>query len=574
MKRLVLVLTAVVLLGGCTTIPSSSSPQVVRSVARGTSSVTPRPNITPAPGLGPFDVVNDFIDDAVYADAGHSTARQFLTTAAARKWQDEPTVIVDETRVGDPVISGNSATVVVTGRRIGQLDASGVFTPVLKGMGTGDEEPFSYTLSRVAGQWRIDQLASGVLISQSAFTATYRARRVYFFNLAGSILVPDLRYTPLEGQSLATWLLQQLLAGPRPELSQSVTNELPDQVGRTSTVQIGDPVSVEIPGSSNLDVTSRNGLAAQLAFTLGQAQFGSVRLTDGGNTVQVPQVQRDTFNIQDFSSNSPDNEIPGATVYFVRDGAVYDQNALALKSQLGQPARNLVSVAIRRSGNLLEAAGITAADRLVIGDDTRLTPVPLPGPPSSRPEWAPQGDEVWLGVGDHGGIYRVVSGQSARPVSVTNQLGGVPGGAVTTIRFSPDGSRVALVVDQPSGHGSVWVGSVVTSGSDVRIDSLELLTPARLAVTDLAWADPTRLLLIAAAPGAQDQLWGMLCDGSELSPQTTVGLPGPPTAITTALQLSPVVAAGGDIFELDGTSWVNLGKSKLAVPGLNPSYAP
>ncbi|HEX2903912.1 MAG TPA: LpqB family beta-propeller domain-containing protein [Jatrophihabitans sp.] len=560
-------------LAGCTTIPTSSSPEVVRSVPQGASSVAPRPNISPAPGLGPYDIVNDFLGAGVDADAGHSTARQFLTTAAARKWQDEPTVIVDETRVGDPIISGSTATVVVTGRRVGQLDASGVYTPTLKGMGTGDEEPFTYTLTRVAGQWRIDQLGTGVLISQSEFAATYRARRIYFFNSAGSILVPDLRYTPLEGQSLATWLLQQLLAGPRPELAQSVTNEVPDQVGKPS-VQIGDPVTVEIPGSQNLDVTSRNGLAAQLAFTLGQAQFAELRLTDGGKIVQVPQVQRDAFSAVDFASNSPDNAIPGASVYFVRDGAVYDDTGTPLKSPLGLPARDLASVAVRRSGNVLEAAGVTVTGKLVAGDENRLSPIALPAAPQSRPEWAPQGDEIWVGVGSHGAIYRLVSGQRPRPVSVTNQTGGAPNGAVTAIRFSPDGARVAMVIRTPGGPGAVWVGSVVTSGSDVRIDSLELETPPRLSVSDLTWADPTKLLLIAAAPGAQAQLWDMLSDGSQLAPQSSVGLPGAPTAITAALQQNPVVSAGGDIFELSNGSWDNLGKSKLAVPGTNPCYAP
>lgn len=560
-------------LAGCTTIPTGSSPDVVRSLPAGTSTAAAHPNLTPVPGAGPHDVVQSFIDAGVDADAGHSTARQFLTTTAARKWQDDPTVIVDATLVGQPSISGNSATVPVTGRRVGLLNANGVFSPMLKGMGTGDEETFSYALIKVGGQWRIDQLQPGVLIAQASFSSIYRARQLYFFDSAESILVPDLRYTPLEGQPLASWLLAQLLAGPRPELAQSVTNEVPDQVGKPS-VQIGDPITVELPGTQQLDAAGRNGLAAQLAYTFGQVQFAQLRLTDSGRTVRIPQAQGDTFSSLDFTSAGPANSVPGAAVYFLRDGSVYGSDGTPLKNELGQPGRNLTSIAIRQSGISMEAAGVTTAGKLVLGDESRLVPVSLPQRPVSRPEWNPQGDEVWVGVGNHNAIYRVVSGQHARPVSVTSQVVGLPNGQVTTIRFSPDGVRVALVIKPPNSHGTVWIGSVVASGSDVRIDSLEPITPGRMAVTDLAWADPTKLLIIAAAPGAQAEVSEMLSDGSLISAQSNSGLPGTPTAITAALQENPVVAANGYLMQLNGSGWTNLNKSKTPVPGTNPIYAP
>ena len=251
----------VLLVAGCGGIPESSAPQVVRTVERGPTSITAEPRATPQPGDGPSDVVKKFVQAGTDADAGHSTSRQFLTTATARRWQDNPTVILDETNIGDATLSGDSATVPVTGRRVGQIDANGVFSPILKGTGTGDEETFNFNLAKISGYWRMDQLQPGVLISEPAFSSAFRQRELYFFDATRPVLVPDLRYTPLLGQALAGWLLTELLAGPRPELAQNLVSEVPTQAGKPSA-QVGDPLTVEIPGAAQLDAGGRNGLAA------------------------------------------------------------------------------------------------------------------------------------------------------------------------------------------------------------------------------------------------------------------------------------------------------------------------
>jgi hypothetical protein len=574
-KRLVLLALTLLLVAGCTTIPSSSSPLVVRTLPRAAASDSPRPNVTPQPGAGPFDIVNTFVLAGVDADAGHSTARQFLTNTAARKWQDNPTVILDETNVGDATISGDTATVAVSGRRVGMLDAGGIFSPTLKGMGAGDEETFNFRLTRVGGQWRIEQLQPGVLISQAAFAAYYRLRKLYFFDSTETILVPDPRYSPLEGQPLASWLLNQLLAGPRPELAQSVLNEAPDQVGKPS-VQVGNPIVAEMPGTAQLDAAGRNGLAAQLAFTLGQVQFAGaeLQLTDSGKTVRVPAASGALFSTANFTAASPDNVVPGVRGYFVRYGALFDDTGVAVPNPLGQQARNFSSVAVRRtSSESLQVAGVTAAGQFVIGDEHKLSTIKLPVPAASRPDWRPYADDVWLGAGDRGAIYRITNGQSPRPVSVSSQVGGLPLGKVIALRLSPDGVRVALVIRGQNGRGTAWVGSVVTSGSDVRVDSLEPITPPAMTVTDLAWSDPTRLLLVAAAPGAEAKVWQVLSDGSQLAGETTAGLPGSPTSIAGASQQEPLVAANGLILKLEGSSWQNLTGTASAVSGANPVYA-
>jgi hypothetical protein len=584
MSKLWLGLAAVLLvLTGCTGIPSSSAPQVVRTVGRSsTPDATETTHIAPQPEDSPHEVVSNFVLAGSDAGALHSTARQFLTTRASTGWKDNPTVILEEANTGDAVISGDTATVPVTGRRIGQLDANGIFSPTLKGMGTGDLETFNFNLVRTSIGWRIDHLQPGVLIDSQSFTRYYQPRALYFMDSTQSIVVPDLRYSPLPHGQLANWLLTELIAGPRPDLAQSVINAVPDQVAKPS-VQIGNPTIVDLPGVGQLDVASRNALATQLAFTLGQVddvEFsgGRLEITDSGKPVPIPAASGLQFPTGSFCSAStePIALCPGAgsdgELYFLRYGSVLPANP----TLAGLPNRNFSSVALRQgSAKTLQAAGLVGSSQLQIGSDQTFVSTRLPHPATSRPEWEPYSDNVLIGVGNR--IYRVTSGGPAVPVSLTSDVGALPAGQIIAVRLSSDGDRVALVIQGPAG-GTAWVGSVVTAGSDVRIESLTPVTPPALAVTDVAWTTSTRLALVAAEPGAEARVWPVYSDGSQLGrPLSNVHLPGPPTAIAGGQGQPTVVSVGSasssSIWRAVSSGWKSLSGTDALEYGSNPVYA-
>jgi hypothetical protein len=574
-SALAALLSAALVLAGCTGVPTDSAPLVVRTVDRGGPGVS-QAKLTPKAGADTRTIVTNFLDAGVAADAGHSQARQFLTSAAARKWQDATVTVVDSWAVGVQTLTGHGATIVVTGRRVGQLDASGVFSPSLKGTGVGDRETFTFDLIQTEGQWRIDQLQPGVLINQSAFERSYLPHELYFYDLSETTLVPDLRYCALNGQALATWLLAALLAGPRPELAQAVINEVPDQVGRATVVD-SDPILVEMPGTSQLDDRGRDRLASQLAYTLAQIRFvpgAQLKLTDSGRALAIPAAHGATFSAVNFSSAGPDSVAPGVQPYFLRDGAVIGGiDNKPVGGVLGQPGRGLTSVALRRNaaGDLQVAA--VAGNRFEMGSTTKLSKVTLPAGALSRPEWRPHADDAWIGVGSKGAIFRVGPDGVPKPVSITSPVGGLPPGQVLALRFSSDGVRLAAVLRGADATLTAWIGSLVTSSSDVRIDSFEPLTPARLVVSDLAWADATKLLLIAGAPNDETRVWQVLSDGSGLTGVTNLGLPGPPISIAAASQQSPLVSASDSIWTQRGSLWTPFPGS-TPTPGINPVYAP
>ena len=253
---------------------------------------------------------------------------------------------------------------------MGQLDSAGVYTPTLKNLGKGDLETFTYRLVKIADHWRIDQLPPGVLVDQAAFGTSFTpaSTTLYFLNSAGPdnsqlTLVPDVRYSSLTGQALASWLLVQLLAGPRPELAQAVFSEVPEQVGKP-TVQLGDQITVEMPTASQLDDAGRNALAAQLAYTFSSFEYTGAQLTitDGGRPVQIPDAHGTTFSYQNtFNVVSPANAST-ANAYYLRGGAVIDaSHDQPLQGLLGQPGQ-LDSVALLDNGSGRAAGGRCLAE--------------------------------------------------------------------------------------------------------------------------------------------------------------------------------------------------------------------
>ena len=152
----------------------------------------------------------------------------------------------------------NQATHSVTfyGRVLGTLNAAGIYTPSLQGIGEGGaERQFRYTITKFRGQNRIDQLPDGLLLTDEHFRAAFQQQVLYFYDASETYLVPDVRWNALsDTAALATWLMSQLVAGSRPELQNEVsTDTLPTQAdAQNLTVHLGSPTKIEIPGSSLL----------------------------------------------------------------------------------------------------------------------------------------------------------------------------------------------------------------------------------------------------------------------------------------------------------------------------------
>ncbi len=570
-RRLAAVLLVAALsLIGCTGVPTSSSPEVVKPVGVATAGAGPA--VTPAPDADPRTMVRDFLAANALADEHHTSAREFLTPDAKNRWSDTTVTVVASEQISNYV----HGSVTVHGQKLGTVSALGIYTPVLQGNGA-TPVPFTFGMRKIDDQWRIDTLTSGLILTSDDFQRVYEQHKIYFWDLMEHRLIPDPRYTALSDSLLANWLMGQLASAPRPELQNAVSSELPAQTdARRVTVILGSPVTIEVPGANQLDLATRARLAGQVALTLDQVTPGSVMsILDGGRPVVVSSAGSTRFTATGIAA--PANPArPSPRLFYIRNHAVVDASGRPLPGELGSGADNLtsISLAAKAGSKDLLAAGTSGPDNnatLLVGTrSSGLRATSLRGR-LSRPTWAPGLDEVWVGDGSR--VYRVSHG--GRPSDVPVAGANAPTGRVSALRFSPDGSRVAMVLSgNDEASAQVWVGLVVRASgqAQVRVDSLEPISPQRIVVSDVAWNDELKLFTIGTVPGSgEGHVYEVQVDGSLWTSRTgTEDLPGPPDSITVAEGVPAWVSVGGTVWAQTGGSWASPNGSTSGCT--NPTY--
>jgi hypothetical protein len=566
-------------LAACTTVPTSSAPSVVNQVpinGLGQQSCPP-----PQKGALPTEVVQSFLNANGGTDPDHTCARGLLTGEQTSRWSDDTATVVDRPVVGLAVGNNRVTRVTVSGREIGTLDASGVYTPSLRGDGTGTGgSPISqtYLLRRIrGGEWRIDGLQKGLLLSSGQFEQQYRQFLVYFYDVSEDHLVPDPRYTQLaDPKAVTSWLVQQIAAGPPGGLQTGLPNQTQANLVHIEKFPVAGsdaPIKITIPGASHLDAENRDRLAGQIAATLAQEpQSGPIEITEpaGGPAMAVPAVAARVFT-PDQMAQRYQVPTPPSRLFYVDGGAVFQENGHRLAGKVGSGAYGLDSVAVTQgAGHSLLVAGVRPAGKqqvLDIGTADQLIATPVHGD-LSRPTWAPDVKEVWIGEGSK--LERVSITGAVHTVPV-DTVGGRAVGRVLAVRLSPEGSRVAMVLQSPSGDTQVYIGAVIRGTAEVRVAGLAPISPQGVKITDIAWNDTLKLFAI----GVDDSTgsWGLYevqSDGSLWALRSSSGLPQAPESVTVAANSLAAVSTGGTVWQQHGGSWQALVGGETH--GSNPVY--
>ena len=174
----------------------------------------------PRPGMSSSEVVQGFLDASASFDGGHAVARQYLTAEASADWETNSGVTVYD---GVPALSELGSAVVMAVREAGTIAENGRYEV----KGPAAEFRTTFDLTKVDGEWRIEDLPQGLLLSQSDVDRAFRSFSVYFFNPAFETLVPDPRMVPVIGPGLATTLVRRLVAGPSDWLQPAVRTGFP-----------------------------------------------------------------------------------------------------------------------------------------------------------------------------------------------------------------------------------------------------------------------------------------------------------------------------------------------------------
>jgi hypothetical protein len=488
-------------LGACAQIPTSGP------VLAGNADVDTQVDIAivaqgPKPGVGPESIVSGFLGAAVAAATSpkeFETAREFLTEDVAETWDPEPAVrvireapLAELSRPGIEVEDADTVEVVVNATTIATLDSAGTYTEV----GDPREVGYRFTLVRVGDEWRISVLDDGVIVPANLFANQYRATRLYFPAATDTKnLVPDLRWFPRRNwRSVA---VEEMLAGP-PEWLQGATQSLVPEGTQLSSASVRESDGEEVVAVrlseqiASAAAQQRSVIAAQLSATFSEGAgrtvpvelySGTSRLAVDAAAVHLPGTAGKALAVQD------------GDIRLVNDGLLEEYETTADLSAVSDPTALAVS---------------PAGAPLVVRDGTdQILNLTDDGPVemfAGSDLAAPSVDTfgfVW--TSGRAGALRV-AGELVDELSLKPEW--LAGRKVISVSVSPEGSRVAVVSEAPSGT-QVHVAGIVRDEEDTPADLTPPLSVAGPVddIEEARWSGTTTLALLTRGADGTSGVW-------------------------------------------------------------------
>lgn len=548
-------LLAGTLLVSCASLPESSTPEAIGTIDRAPAN----DNLAaPAPGREPDLLLRDFFKASTDPSARHRAARQFLTPAASQGWDDgASTTIVEKIDVLPESRTQDHATYLIRANRVGQLQPGGVYQAQ---EGTLEAR---IGLSRSNGEWRIDDLPPGVIMDRPQFLNSYQRRSLYFLDPTGTATVPDPRWISADREELTGELIGLLIDGPKPPLASGVRNLLGEKVslrgpitkadGRTESVGVGlGGIRIDLTGVENYSATARQLLAAQIVWTLANAEVSGpyVLLADGR---PLDENHPDGWTTVDVAALNPlASDDVDLGLHAVASGAlvaVADTQVTPAPGYFGTVS-NLVSAALSRDGNYVAAVADTGrpdvANALMVGSyDGGAFPV-VDGTTITRPSWAPDDSAAWAVI-DGNRVVRAVRDAATGQVSLMDvEADEVTAlGRITELRLSRDGVRAGLIVE-----GKVYVAVLVPQQGGEFV--LTAPTPVAIGLgspaLSLDWSTSETIVVARATPDTPVAMVSV--DGSRLDTLPGRNLTAPVSSVDASASIEFVTDARG-VFQLD-----------------------
>jgi Lipoprotein LpqB beta-propeller domain/Sporulation and spore germination len=552
---------------GCANIPVTSPPQVipqsVPAAAPAAGGDLRYDGIVPRRGESPEDIVRDFLRAGGSIERSHTRARAYLTARASKKWNDNAgAVVIDNSFYLDARQGGS--VILLSAQRHGRVNDDGSYVP-----GEG-ASPYTFRLTKVDGEWRIDNPPPGLLIEMSTFESAYRAYEVYFLNATGTKVVPDTRWYSAPPDSLATLLVTALERGPSKWLEDAVQSDLNGVTLRTNIVQERDRVKVNLTGLGDQADTLTPGGFAQLVWTLSQLGVGGVEVYADGQLIKpagAPDLALQ--QLSDWRGFDPNGLSVNASGYFIRDGAVWTTKDAPLAGPAGRSSFRAVSVAASIDERSVAVVRRTATGgrALYVGAPGSLRST-VSGTTLSRPTWGSETREVWTVRDGHEVVLVTLNGHASRvDVPQVQEIG-----PIRSLSLSRDGARVAVVAG-PAGRERLWVGVVLRDNGATQIQGLRWLDFGDTPVSDVSWTDAGTVIALTRSGEQDSTLYSVdVNGGTPALLVSTTGLPGPPTAVAAGPTLLTIAAGTLWRTPVASESWTKVedrrgGESAPAYPG-------
>jgi hypothetical protein len=530
------------MLAGCVGIPSSSGVNVGGTISDNGSQQAPADlPLPPRKGESKEEILSDFMGAVTSPDNDYGIAKQFLTTAAAKKWNPTKSVLIRQSPPNpQPQPDGSIDYPVVTKASV---DASGVYSQ----QSSSSTQLLQFGFKKVGGEWRISRLADGTVVSNTSFGQVFSEQALYFFDPSYQFLVPDVRWFPT-GSTQPTAIVSALLGGPSSWLDGGeVVTAFPQKAEIVSPVLVKSSVatvdlSAAVTATKPID---RARMQQQLTESLQDVNVTSVDITVRGAPLSL-------------SDTTTSNAVTALAV----DGAalVGDGKKFGFAPRM-QPIGRLSAQIVDLGATSATVDRDQSRAAVLAGGSAYLVTNAAPKPVvvDSRPGLiAPSIDPfgfVWSvpasaasaiqAVGSDGAVHAVTS-------AIPSQA------SAASLVVSHDGTRILLAFDTPSGS-VLAVAGVLRHGTDnspFGLGPLLVLPTSTSSPIDATWVDD-RTVATLTKSGSSDQVTTYTVGGQvgETTPvDDSVTIVG-----GTTIDGLRVLTTGGQVQQLRSSGWQNTG---------------
>lgn len=588
LRLLVVALVAASLLGGCVGLQSHGP--VRQGLEVGGPAGDPVTVLPPGPepGASPGSIITGFLRAGAASQGDMSVAREFLTDSLAPTWNPD---------AGTTII-GSEASVKVTPVGAGTFQLSADVAAMIDDTGQyqyaqpGTTRRAVIGMQHVDGEWRISSLPEGFgrWIDSSVISRLFRPFNIYYVAVGSNILIPDVRWLPLDRQS--TRLARAQLAPVPDYLQGAAKSYLATGIRLTvDAVPVNDGVATVDLSAAGLppEPSARKNIWAQLVATLTQAaDVVAVNVTVEGATLDLPDVTPPVSSVSELGVSLEPSAAQASAVVRVQDKVVPvepsrllnpgDKTLANAKSKFPSIPSAWNRIAESRSGEEIAAVGTDGGDLARWRTDETIE-APFFATDLTRPTYD-RHDILWVGgkgVGKSKDVRLWAINTAADPKDTARsapqpiRAPWLKNRVVRAVHVSPDGQRIALVTTD-------------AHGKDARIDMAGILrqpngvpkglSPVTRQIApylsddrDLAWISTTTVAVLGRIDASSPVQPFVLEIGGQR--EALPAVPAAQAITTTGGERGLVVMTSkGRVFLRAGQTWLptSVG-SDFAVPG-------
>jgi hypothetical protein len=423
-------------------------------------------------------------------------AREFIAAEFRDVWDPRATIVYDAASLPRPSSqAGDLVDVTLTGAD--RIDERGSWQGAVEG-------DLSFRVIKENGEARIADPANVLIVPQSWYAQRFRQVSLYFFDPTSQVLVPDPVFVP-RAADLASTLVQRLVAGPAPELTDYARNLLPAGADPGISVPVDDDglATVDLEGDVAMPgLVDRGLLVAQLAWTLRQdSSVERLRVRVDGKPVTPPGQPE--VSVSAGEAFAPFVATANPLLFGLDDGLMVAgsaQDLTAVSGPFGQVDFGLRSItpdlnASRAAGVSSDGSAMYVAPVRASAEGAEVVPVVTGATDLLVPAWD-FGNRLWMvDRRPEGAVVTYL--REGRTEEI--EIGGISGEDVKSFLVSRDGSRFVAVLRGQ--EDAVFVSRLLQDADGRVVGALEarqvdVEEGLGLKIRDIAWLSPTSIVVL------------------------------------------------------------------------------